>query len=110
LDIHLLKKQVESVNPGLADQLATGFDEVSERVDQTIEKVRGISSELRPSILDDFGLVAALEWQVKNFSKKSGIASEFKFDSESLALDDDANTAVFRIVQEALTNIARHAN
>jgi len=109
LDIHLLKRNAERSADERERVLSTGFDEVSERVDATIEKVRRISSEMRPSILDDFGLVAALDWQVKEFARKTAIECEFKYDSESIELDPDANTAIFRIVQEALTNIARHA-
>jgi signal transduction histidine kinase len=107
LNIHFLKKM--SMTEGSEENVEAGFDEVSNAVDKTIEKVRRISSELRPSILDDFGLVAALEWQVKEFSKKSGIICDFRSDSESIDFASDANTAVFRIVQEALTNIARHS-
>ena len=65
--------------------------------------------ELRPGILDDLGLVAALEWQLKDFEKRSGIRSEFFPPVEDISLDADLSTALFRIFQEALTNVARHS-
>jgi PAS domain S-box-containing protein len=78
-------------------------------IDQTVHTVRRISTELRPRILDDFGLVAALEWQAEEFSKKTGIACRFGVKGRSLALKPDLSIAVFRIFQEALTNVARHS-
>lgn len=71
--------------------------------------VRRITSELRPSILDDFGLVAASEWQANEFERTTAIKCKFRSDVEELDLGSDSNTAVFRILQESLTNVARHA-
>ena len=65
--------------------------------------------ELRPGILDDLGLVAALEWQFKDFQKRTGIRYEFLPPVEDINLDADLSTALFRIFQEALTNVARHS-
>jgi signal transduction histidine kinase len=78
-------------------------------IDQTVQTVRRISSELRPRILDDFGLVAALEWQAEEFAKKSGITCLFRTTGGALDLKPDLSIAVFRIFQEALTNVARHS-
>jgi PAS domain S-box-containing protein len=75
--------------------------------DTTINVVRRIASELRPSILDDLGLVEAIEWQAQQFQARSGI--ECRCALQSFALNDRQSTAVFRIFQEALTNILRHA-
>jgi signal transduction histidine kinase len=83
--------------------------EINQLVDQTVETVRRISTELRPRILDDFGLVAALEWQAEEFSKKTGIPCLFRSNVRQLDLKSDRSIAVFRIFQEALTNVARHA-
>ncbi|UVW27870.1 ATP-binding protein [Massilia sp. H6] len=80
-------------------------------VDRTIEAVHRISLDLRPTMLD-LGLVAALEWQAREFEKQMGIACLFrcaKEDKDAIALDDDHATALFRVFQEALTNIAKHA-
>jgi PAS domain S-box-containing protein len=79
-------------------------------VDQTIDSVRKIVSELRPSILDDMGLAAALEWQVSEFRKRTGIDAVFESSSEDFNLPRDTAAALFRVVQEALTNVMRHAD
>ena len=78
-------------------------------VDDTIERVRRISSELRPSILDDLGLIAALEWQLSQFQKRTGIRAAFDSGLDRIDISPDASAAVFRVVQEALTNVVRHA-
>ena len=80
-----------------------------QHVDGTMEWVRRIASELRPSILDDLGLVPALDWQVTEFRKHAGIKCHFSAATEKLILSPEASVAVFRVVQEALTNVARHA-
>lgn len=111
LDIHLIKRGLDKEdNPNGTVEAATGLAELATKVDTTIGTVRRIASEIRPSILDDFGLVAALEWQVSQFQSKSGVECEFRAASELLGLDQEADNGVFRIAQEALTNIARHAN
>jgi len=78
-------------------------------VDSTIEKVREISSELRPSILDDLGLIAAMEWLLSKFRKRSKIRTVFTHSEENLILSPEASAALFRVLQEALTNVIRHA-
>lgn len=77
-------------------------------VDTTIRTVQRISSELRPGILDDLGLAAALEWLARTFEEKSGIPCDIELD-ESVALGAGASTALFRICQESLTNVLRHS-
>jgi signal transduction histidine kinase len=71
--------------------------------------VRRIASELRPSILDDLGLAEAIEWQTQQFQTRTGIPCCCDCALQSIPLGDQQSTAVFRIVQEALTNILRHA-
>ncbi len=77
--------------------------------DATIESVRRISQELRPGLLDDLGLAAAIEWQAADFQNRSGIACRAQLEADDLELDRDVATVLFRIFQETLTNIARHA-
>jgi signal transduction histidine kinase len=77
-------------------------------VDRTIEAVHRISLDLRPSTLD-LGIVAALEWQAREFEKGSGIACIFRSAEREIELDPDHAAALFRIFQEALTNVAKHA-
>jgi two-component system sensor histidine kinase UhpB len=77
-------------------------------VDRTIETVHRISGDLRPGILD-FGLVDAIGWQAKEWEKQSGIQCLFTSDTDEVDLHLDQATALFRIFQEALTNIGKHA-
>ena len=78
-------------------------------IDQTLDTVRRISSELRPSVLDDIGLVAAMRWQVRQFEAQAGIVCQCDFLLEDVNLDQQQSTAIFRVFQEALTNVIRHA-
>jgi PAS domain S-box-containing protein len=78
-------------------------------IDNTINVVRRIAAELRPSILDDLGLVEAIEWQAQKFQAQTGIVCRCDCSLEDVELSQDQSTAVFRIFQEALTNILRHA-
>jgi len=78
-------------------------------IESTINAVRRISSELRPGVLDDLGLVAAIEWQAQQFQARTGIQCECVAGTDSLDLDRERSTAVFRILQEILTNVIRHA-
>jgi PAS domain S-box-containing protein len=75
----------------------------------TIGSVRRISSELRPSVLDDLGLVEAIEWQAQQFQSRTGIICRCDCSLENFDLSQEQSTAIFRIFQEALTNILRHA-
>ena len=78
-------------------------------VDRTIDSVRRISSELRPSVLDDFGLVAGIRWQARQIEAQAGIVCHCEFHLKDVNLDQMQSTAVFRVFQEALTNVLRHA-
>jgi signal transduction histidine kinase len=64
---------------------------------------------LRPGILDDLGLAAAIEWQANEFASRTGVRCEISKPSTELRLDNDRATEIFRIFQECLTNVARHA-
>ncbi len=78
-------------------------------IDDTIITVRRIASELRPSILDDLGLIAALEWQTQEFEKRTAITSYFKNYTSDFNPEKELSTTIFRVYQEALTNITRYA-
>jgi len=80
-----------------------------ELIDETIRTVQKISAELRPRLLDDLGLVPAIEWYIKDFQERTKIECKSELDFNGFELDSDCSTAIFRILQEALTNIARHA-
>jgi signal transduction histidine kinase len=112
-----LKWDLETVSNAVSDSLDLGRVEAIRRqlaamtaiVDSTIGSVRRIAADLRPSVLDDLGLPDAIEWQVQQFQARTGIATRFESTAEQVALTTDQATAVFRILQEALTNILRHA-
>jgi PAS domain S-box-containing protein len=78
-------------------------------VDQMLTTVQHLSSRLRPAILDDFGLEAAIEWQAQEFERWNGARCHFDLWLPSLPPNRERDTAVFRILQESLTNVARHA-
>ncbi len=94
--------------PADKDQLAK-IDGMSDLIDDTVQTVRRIATELRPGILDDLGLPAAIEWQAEEFARRTGIACQVWLSHEELDLERALATALFRILQEALTNVARHA-
>ena len=83
---------------------------MSELIDRTIRTVKRISAELRPGVLDDLGLMAAVEWQAEEFQSRTGIKCEVSSKPTDVVLDQDLATQIFRIFQEALTNVSRHAN
>jgi PAS domain S-box-containing protein len=76
---------------------------------EMIHSIRRISTQLRPSILDDLGLIEALKWQVRDFQRRTGVGMAFESPEEPLKLDPAVTTGLFRIFQETLTNITRHA-
>lgn len=77
--------------------------------DKCIRKIRRIASSLRPPILDDYGVAAAIEWQSGEFEKRTGIRCRFDTNAEHVKLEGDSGVNVFRIFQESLTNVARHS-
>ncbi len=78
-------------------------------IETTINTVRRIASELRPGVLDDLGLVAAIEWQIEQFQARSGLKCHWTNNASDIELSRERATAVFRILQEILTNVLRHA-
>jgi signal transduction histidine kinase len=100
----------------MAHHLARGQKELrlkakglSAHIDSTIQTVRRISTELRPGILDHLGLAAALEWQANEFELRTGIRCDVSASLQESGLDPELTTAFFRIFQETLTNVIRHA-
>lgn len=92
-----------------AAQVARRVASVNTLLDGAINTVRNISAELRPSILDDLGLVEALAWQSREFEKRYRIPTNFHTNTTEVRLPKEVTTALFRVYQEALTNVARHA-
>jgi len=107
-----LKMDVSWLNNKLPEeeiQLREKTGNILKFIDETIKAVQRISAELRPGILDDLGLIAAIEWQSQEFQKRTGILCEVRSDFDCDTLDRCRSTAVFRVLQETLTNICRHA-
>lgn len=90
-------------------QLRTKTESIASLINNAILTVRKISTELRPGLLDAVGLIAAIEWQAREFEKRTGIKCRLKLPSASISLDQNRSIAVFRIFQEILTNVARHS-
>ena len=84
-------------------------DSMCKLIDSSVQTVRKIATGLRPEMLDDMGLVAAVGWQAKEFQKRTGIRARVKLPPESSKPDIDVATTMFRIFQEILTNVARHS-
>jgi signal transduction histidine kinase len=78
-------------------------------IDEMVQSVRELASRLRPEVLDELGLAAALKWQAREFQMRAGIRCKVDALAEDAALDQERSTAIFRIFQELLTNVARHA-
>ncbi len=100
-----LNKKTDPARPEVRDK----FEAAMALIEDTIRSVRRISMELRPSMLDDLGLIAALEWQSTEFEKRSGILTEFINHAGNFDIPSQVKTGLFRIYQESLTNVARHA-
>jgi signal transduction histidine kinase len=90
--------------------MGTRLDDLAGHLDATVKIVRRIATELRPVILDQLGLAAAVEWQVRDFARRTGLACCATAELPDLRLPRETATGLFRILQEALTNIARHAH
>jgi PAS domain S-box-containing protein len=99
----------ESENQSQSKLLREKIASMMRLTDTVINTVRRIASELRPSILDDLGLAEAIEWQAQQFQLQTGIICRCECSLEGVDLPQDKSTSVFRIFQEALTNILRHA-
>lgn len=111
MDVHQLRKNLQNVTIPQETRIIVSerFSALLSSIDATIAKVRKIATDLRPPILDDFGTVAAIEWQAEEFEKLTGISCVINSNVEECHLDSEVSIAVFRIFQETLTNIARHA-
>ncbi len=107
-------EKIDNTLNGLADgsQLAEVRNRIGSMttiIETTINTVRRIAAELRPGVLDDLGLVAAIEWQIEQFQSRSGLKCHLTNNAKEIELDREKATAVFRILQEILTNVLRHA-
>lgn len=105
MDVVWLKKNRQLKQEVLSEKL----DSMVDVINQTIKTIQRIGTELRPKLLDDLGLISAIEWQTREFQNRSGIKCKINLINDSIDLNNNASLTVFRIFQEALTNIARHS-
>jgi signal transduction histidine kinase len=110
-ELTALKLGLRSLSKHIPDDegMKERIDQMSGSVDETIRTVRRISSELRPALLDDLGLAAALEWQLKAFGEQAMVETSLAASLDESYLNPATRVGLFRISQEALTNIARHS-
>ncbi|OPY75390.1 MAG: Oxygen sensor histidine kinase NreB [Syntrophorhabdus sp. PtaU1.Bin058] len=109
IDISWLKKKLgDIVEP--TDPIQTKIDSILALTESTIATTRELSLSLRPGILDDLGLAVAIKWQLKRFQEKVGIICMLQSDVAEITIPADYSTVLFRISQECLTNVSRHAN
>ncbi|NIR49966.1 PAS domain S-box protein [candidate division KSB1 bacterium] len=104
MDLAWLKSHLPSEK--LVQERTTAMSAI---IDETIASMRRIASDLRPSVLDDLGLTAAIEWQAQEFEKRTGIKCRVSSHPSEIALDSRRSTTIFRMFQESLTNAARHS-
>ena len=105
IQISLLSNKLNPDQSTLKEKI----NSLTDLIDKSVESVQKISSKLRPTILDELGLNAAIEWQTEEFEKLTNIKCTLILEKEDLKLNTSKSTALFRILQEALTNIARHS-
>jgi len=96
--------------PAGQKDLQSKIESMTQMIDDTIKSVQYIATELRPPILDAFGVCEAISWQAKEYQKRHGLQFDINFSQNQVEIDKRLQTSLFRIFQESVTNILRHAN
>jgi signal transduction histidine kinase len=109
IDVQWLASQLASMGKAPTRDTRERVDSILQRLDETIESIRTTAGDLRPAVLDKLGLVAAIEWQAEEFQRRSGIGCRVNSRVAEIDIEPRRATAVFTIVQEALTNVLLHA-
>jgi PAS domain S-box-containing protein len=107
-----LKIQISLLSNKLSENqapLKNKINSLLNMIDSSVESVQKISAKLRPGILDELGLVSAIEWQTEEFEKNTNIKCSLVLPKDEIILDENKSTAIFRILQESLTNVVRHS-
>jgi PAS domain S-box-containing protein len=108
MNLDLIKKNL-STDTGKLEDIETRLTDTEDLLSQTIDQIRNLTTDLRPSMLDDFGLIPTLNWYIDNLSKRTNIKVYLKTKNFKPRLSSEVETTLYRILQEALTNIAKHA-
>jgi signal transduction histidine kinase len=108
MDLSSLQQSLEG-SPTVPPSIAAHLQGMRRLIDTTVGSVRRIAADLRPVMLDDLGLLPAIEWLINDFTARYGIEVERRIEPGTIDFSRDGATALFRIMQEALTNVARHA-
>ncbi|MCI0388194.1 MAG: PAS domain S-box protein [Acidobacteria bacterium] len=106
----LNKKLPDASDENVRAKMAERFKSAMEVLDETLANVKNLSTALRPGVLDTFGLSAAVEWQCLEFKRRTGITCESQLPEGDVPVSAERSTALFRIFQETLTNVARHSH
>jgi two-component system sensor histidine kinase UhpB len=106
IQINLIGKKLNDDQQVLKEKIESSL----KLIDDSINSIQKITEKLRPNVLDELGIAAAIDWQAKDFSERTGIGCICDLSNEEPILDKEKSTAIFRIFQEALTNVARHSN
>lgn len=110
MDLAWMRNRMQAEEwPDIRDGILAKIKTMGTLLDGTAGLVRKICTELRPGVLDDLGLTAAIEWQAREYQARTGIQCGLKVELDDLQVDSERSTALFRIFQEILTNVARHA-
>ena len=110
IDTSLIERKIKATSMPSMEKLLDKTRQMTSLIDLTLLSVRRIATELRPGILDDLGLEAAIEWQGQEFETRTGIRCEFMSKLRATKIPPEYSTPVFRIFQETLTNVSRHAH
>jgi PAS domain S-box-containing protein len=110
IDLVWLKKRLpEAEKEMVRVKMEERLNATIELLDETLSTVKNLSAALRPKVLDTFGLSAAIEWQCQEFNRRTGIVCECRLPDDEIPLGRERSTALFRVFQETLTNVARHS-
>lgn len=109
MDVSRMRSRISKLEMPADPEVAERLTSMDQHIDSMLHTVRKISAELRPPLLDECGVAVAIEWQALQFQRRYGVRCEVVNDWETAVVDQKLSTAIFRIFQEILTNVARHA-